>query len=268
MLQVPRRSSINGIVASCIVHAVAIAGMLLLTTARDSTPSESARVLYEPPSHIIWISTPGPGGGGGGGGAKEQSPARAAEVKGSDKQALPSAPRAMSDAPEKPKPEDPLPDVPVQTLGASNLTMLGLIEAGAESLSLGPGDGGGAGTGRGPGAGPGLGDGIGPGRNGGIGDGVWTVGSGVTMPVPVHQEKPQYTIEAMRARIEGAVIVECVVQPTGTCARLRVVRSLDSRLGLDEQAIRAAAGWRFSPGTRLGKPVSVLVTIQLGFSIH
>jgi protein TonB len=263
-----RQSRINGLITSCVVHGVVIAAAVFLTTAGESTRSHPSPAAYEPPSHIIWLSVPGAGGGGGGGGAKEQSPARAAEVKGSDKQSMPSAPRAMSDTPEKPKPVDPLPDVPVQTLGASDLTMFGLIEAGAESLSQGPGDGGGVGPGRGPGAGPGLGDGIGPGRNGGIGDGVWTVGSGVTMPVPVHQEKPQYTIEAMRARIEGAVIVECVVQATGTCSRLRVLRSLDSRLGLDEQALRAAAAWRFAPGMRLGKPVAVLVTIQLGFSIH
>lgn len=267
-LLAPHRSRVNGIATSCVVHGIVIAAALFFTTSRDSTPSESARAPYEPPSHIIWLSVPGLGGGGGGGGAKEQSPARAAEVKGPDKQTMPSASRAMSDAPEKPKPMDPLPDVPVQTLGASNLTMLGLIEAGAESLSQGPGDGGGVGPGRGTGAGPGTGRGIGPGRDGGIGDGVWTVGNGVTMPVPVHQEKPQYTIEAMRARIEGAVVVECVVQPNGECARLRVLRSLDSRLGLDEQALRAAAAWRFAPGTRLGKPVAVLVTIQLGFSIH
>jgi protein TonB len=88
------------------------------------------------------------------------------------------------------------------------------------------------------------------------------------MPRIVHEEKPRYTIEAMRARIEGAVILQCVVQPSGVCARLRVLRSLDSRLGLDEQALQAAAAWRFSPGTRLGKPVAVLVTIQLGFAIH
>ena len=74
--------------------------------------------------------------------------------------------------------------------------------------------------------------------------------------------------DAMRARIEGAVVVECVVLPSGLCARLRVLRSLDSRLGLDEQALQAAAAWRFTPGTRRGKPVAVLVTIQLGFSIH
>jgi protein TonB len=263
-----RRSHVNGIVTSCIVHSVVIVAAVLLTTSRESTRSDSSRTAYEPPSHIVWLSAAGPGGGGGGGGKKEPAPARAAEVKGNDTQSVPSAPRATSDAVEKPEPFAPLPEVPIQTLGASDLTTLGLIEAGAESLSRGPGDGGGAGTGRGTGAGPGFDAGIGPGRGGNIGDGIYQPGSGVTMPIPVHQEKPQYTIEAMRARIQGAVIVECVVEPSGVCAQLRVVRSLDSRLGLDQQALRAAAAWRFSPGTRLGKPVAVLVTIQVGFSIH
>ena len=237
-------------------------------TRRDASRFRSMRP-YEPPPHVIWLSAPGPGGGGGGGGRKEQSPPRAAEVKGSDMQTMPSAPPAAMEAINNPEPAAaPLPDVPVQTLGASNLTTLGLIEAGAETLSHGSGDGTGVGTNRGSGAGPGSGPGIGPGDGGNMGDGIVGPGSGVTMPVAVHQERPRYTIEAMRARIEGAVIVECVVQPSGVCARLRVVRSLDSRLGLDEQALRAAAAWRFTPGTRFGKPVAVAGHVQLGFSIH
>ena len=263
-----RQSRVNGVLTSCVVHGVVIAAALLLATSRESMRSGSSHATYEPPSHVVWLSAAGPGGGGGGGGRKEQAPARAAEVKGNDKLTMPSASRAASDVTEKPEPFVPLPDVPIQTLGASDLTTMGLIEAGAESLSHGSGDGGGVGDRRGTGAGPGDGGGIGPGSGGNIGDGIYQPGSGVTMPVPVHQEKPQYTIEAMRARIEGAVVIECVVQPTGMCAQLRVLRSLDSRLGLDQQALRAAAAWRFSPGTRLGKPVAVLVTIQLGFNIH
>ena len=263
-----RQSRVNGVVTSCIVHGAVIAAAFFLTTSREPMRSDSSRAAYEPPSHIVWLSATGPGGGGGGGGRKEQAPARAAEVKGNDKLTMPSASRAASDVTEKPEPFVPLPEVPIQTLGATDLTTMGLIEAGVESLSHGSGDGGGVGDRRGTGAGPGDGPGIGPGRGGNIGDGIYQAGSGVTMPVPVHQERPQYTIEAMRARIEGAVVVECVVEPTGVCARLRVLRSLDSRLGLDQQALRAAAAWRFSPGTRLGKPVSVLVTIQLGFNIH
>jgi periplasmic protein TonB len=263
-----RQSRVNGVLSSCVLHGLVIAAAFFLTTSRESTRSDSSRTAYEPPPHIVWLGAAGPGGGGGGGGRKEQAAARATEVKGNDKVTVPSAPRAAADATEKPEPLIQLPEVPVQTLGMSDLTTMGLIEAGAESLSYGRGDGGGVGDRRGTGAGPGGGSGIGPGRGGNIGDGIYQPGSGVTMPIPVHQEKPQYTIEAMRARIQGAVVVECVVQPTGVCARLRVLRSLDSRLGLDQQALRAAAAWRFSPGTRLGKPVAVVVTIQVGFSIH
>jgi protein TonB len=257
----------KGLAASCVVHGVVIAVMLLVSAAHDAKQPDALAAAYVSPSHIVWLSTAGPGGGGGGGGKQEQTPARAAQVKGTDTTTMPSAPRSV-DVSEKPTDPDSLPDVPVQMLGASNLTALGLIEAGAESLSPGSGRNGGAGSGDGLGAGPGDGDGIGPGRDRNIGGEIYRPGSGVTMPVPVHEEKPQYTIDAMRARIQGAVVVECVVQPSGVCAQLRVVRSLDSRLGLDQQALRAAAGWRFSPGTRLGKPVAVVVYIQVGFSIH
>lgn len=258
---------VKGLAASGVVHAVALAAVLLVTTWRDVKKSDAPAAPYEAPSHIVWLHAAGPGGGGGGGGKQQQTAARAAQVKGTDGVTMPSAPRS-TDVSEKPKTPEPLPDVPVQTLGASNLTALGLIEAGVESLSPGSGRNGGAGSGDGRGAGPGDGDGLGPGRERNIGGDIYRPGSGVTMPVPVHQEKPQYTIEAMRARIEGAVVIECVVQPSGICAQLRVVRSLDPRLGLDQQALRAAAGWRFSPGTRLGKPVAVMVYIQVGFSIH
>ena len=264
-----RRSRVNGIMTSCVVHGVTIAAAFFLTTPRNAVRVDSSPAAHELPSHIIWLSSPGPAGGGGSGGSREQRPARAAEVKGSDALTMPAAPREALEVSENPEPPvAPLPEVPVQTLGASTLTTLGLVEAGAETLSRGPGEGTGVGNRSGSGAGPGDGGGLGVGSGGNIGGDIYGPGSGVTMPKVVHEEKPQYTIEAMRARIEGAVVVECVVQPSGVCAKLRVLRSLDSRLGLDEQALRAAAAWRFSPGTRLGKPVAVLVTIQLGFSIH
>lgn len=258
---------VKGLTASCVVHGVLITAVLLVTTSGDAKKTGTPAAMYDPPSHIVWLSAAGVGGGGGGGGKQEHTPARAAQVKGTDTVTMPSAPQS-TDVSEKFTAPETLPDVPVQTLGASELTALGLIEAGADSLSSGGGRNGGAGSGDGPGAGSGNDDGLGPGRGGNIGGDIYRPGNGVTMPVPMHEEKPHYTIEAMRARIEGAVVVECVVQPSGVCARLRVVRSLDSRLGLDQQALRAAAGWRFTPGTRQGKPVAVVVYIQVGFSIH
>jgi outer membrane biosynthesis protein TonB len=47
-----------------------------------------------------------------------------------------------------------------------------------------------------------------------------------------------------------------------------VVRSLDNTFGLDQEAIKAAKQWRFRPGTRLGEPVPVLITIELAFTLR
>ena len=52
-------------------------------------------------------------------------------------------------------------------------------------------------------------------------------------------------------------------QPDGTVGDIQVIRSLDSTFGLDQEAIKAATQWRFAPGTRLGEPVPVLITIEL-----
>jgi TonB family protein len=182
---------------------------------------------------------------------------------------MPTSPKPASDAADKPEPPPtPLLDVPAQMLGASDLTAMGLVEAGADSLSRGPGSGDGAGPGQGTGSGPGTGDGLGPGEGGNTGGRVYRPGADVSTPVPVYRQQPRYTIQAMRARVEGEVMVQCVVAPSGECTQLRVLRSLDARLGLDEEALRAAAAWRFSPGMRQGKAVPVLVTILVGFSIR
>jgi TonB family protein len=92
-------------------------------------------------------------------------------------------------------------------------------------------------------------------------------GNGVMLPRLIKDVKPHYTSEAMRAKVQGAVLVECVVLTDGTVGDLKVVRSLDKVYGLDEEAIKAAKQWRFAPGTREGVPVPVLITIELTFTL-
>jgi TonB family protein len=87
-------------------------------------------------------------------------------------------------------------------------------------------------------------------------------------PRVLREVKPQYTSDAMRARIQGVVLLECVVQPNGVCTEIQVVRSLDPTFGLDQEAIEALQQWRFEPGTRLGQPVPVLVTVELAFTLR
>ena len=96
-------------------------------------------------------------------------------------------------------------------------------------------------------------------------EGVVRPGGSVTAPEIVKEVRPQYTPEAMRARIQGAVHVEAVVQRDGSVGLVRVVQSLDKEFGLDEQAVKAVRQWRFRPGKRDGTPVPVLVSIELTF---
>ena len=101
-----------------------------------------------------------------------------------------------------------------------------------------------------------------------MGGDVYRAGTGVTSPTVIRQVRPAYTSEAMRAHVQGLVLLECVVRPDGACGEVTVVRSLDSVFGLDLEAIKAARQWRFRPGTRLGEPVSVPVTIELDFVLR
>src|SRR5581483_1937435 len=160
--------------------------------------------------------------------------------------------------------------IPARELAAAANELPGAIEAppGPPTLSQGSGSGGGAGTGTGTGIGPGTGSGLGPGSGGGTGGGIYRPGSGVTTPILVREVKPQYTSDAMRAKIQGTVWVECVVKQDGTVGDVRVVRSLDPLFGLDQEAVKAARQWRFRPGLRNGEPVPVLITIELTFTLR
>jgi TonB family protein len=93
-------------------------------------------------------------------------------------------------------------------------------------------------------------------------------GQGVTDPAVLKEVRPQYTSEALRAKIAGTVEIEAVVEPNGTIQTARVTKSLDSQLGLDQEALRAARQWLFKPGYREGKPVPVVITMILEFRVH
>jgi TonB family protein len=93
-------------------------------------------------------------------------------------------------------------------------------------------------------------------------------GSGIRLPRVLKEVKPQYTLEAMRAKIQGTALVDCVVKADGTVGDVEVIRSLDKIFGLDQEAIKAAKAWQFEPGTRNGEPVPVLVTIEVTFTLR
>jgi protein TonB len=93
-------------------------------------------------------------------------------------------------------------------------------------------------------------------------------GGGLLPPTVLRDVKPRYTPEAMRARVEGAVVVTAIVQADGTVRDVQVVRSLDPVFGLDQAAVNAARQWLFRPGLMAGLPVPVAVTIELSFNLR
>jgi protein TonB len=254
--QAPRMSSALGV--SGVIHVgLAVAGVLV---ALGGSGVIDATQVKEPIPHVTWLVVPGPGGGGGGGGNKSIEPPRKVEAP------RPQKPPEIQ--PYRPPEDVAIPElaVPVK-LTASDLIQPGAFE-GATTGSQGSGSQGGGGTGTGTGSGPGSGSGVGPGWGGGFGGGAYRPGTGIELPRLVHDEKPLYTADAMRAKIQGTVVLECVVNPDGTVGEVNVVRSLDATFGLDQEAVKAARKWRFTPGRRLGQPVPVLVTLELTFTLR
>ena len=249
------------------------AGMFALVIWLAMNPSvrdTATQAFNDLNDQIIWLDVPGPGGGGGGGGNQSPEPVKKVELKGKDKITVPvEKPPAMEQPKDKP-PEDPIQNltIPAQTLASADLAQAGAMEGIPTSDSLGLGRGGGAGTGVGTGIGSGRGSGLGEGWGGGTGGGAYRPGNGVETPRLLREVKPQYTAQAMRAKVQGEVLLECIVLPDGTVGNIRVVRSLDSAFGLDQEAIKAARQWRFQPGTRQGQPVPVLVTIAIAFTLR
>lgn len=251
------------------IHLVLILAALALRANRE-TPQAADTVARTDAKLVFLDNSARSGGGDQGGGARQTEPVRRAQARGSDAASTPVAP-PPSITPQA-APPDLLLDAPIVSAVPAfadvdvtrGVIAPDLPRAGSQGPGAnGTGDGVRGGTGRGNdrGAGPGDGAGTGPGVRG-VGDG------GVSAPVPVRQVRPQYTSAAMAARLAGSVIVECIVLPDGSVGDARVTRSLDARLGLDEEAVKAARQWRFRPGLFNGQPVAVRVTIELSFSIY
>jgi len=258
-------------VASFAYHVLMAAAIFLAIRYSSSAPAQVAAATPDKlNTQIVWLNEPGPGGGGGGGGNRMKEPPRKAELPGKDTITVPvQKPPSMQLAKKEPDPVEQL-NIPAKTMASAAESLPGALDAppGPPTLSQGSGSGGGSGTGTGTGIGPGTGSGLGPGSGGGTGGGVYRPGNGISLPQLIREVKPQYTSDAMRAKIQGTVWVECVVRPDGTVGDAHVIRSLDSTFGLDEAALTAARQWRFRPGTRMGEPVPVLITIELTFTLR
>jgi TonB family protein len=203
--------------------------------------------------------------GGGGGGDRSLTPASKGRLpKVAPREFTP--PTAVINNPNPKLAMDPSilvpPDVPLPNV---NMNQYGDPLSKFGGASNGTGSGGGIGSGNGGGVGSGNGGGFGPGSGGGAGGGVFRVGGGVSAPQLLYKVEPQYSEEARKAKFQGTVTLYIEVDPNGHATNIRVVQSLG--LGLDEKAEEAVKQWKFRPGYKDGKPVTVAATIQVNFRL-
>lgn len=255
-------------VNSLLVHVLVIA-LLTLPFMLKQMPPVRAATKYEAVDISAYVpSIAGPDkkmGGGGGGGDRSPTPA--------SKGVLPKFSKTQFAPPQAVLPVvDPKLPVPPSLLGPPELKLpqmamgqFGDPNGALGPASNGPGYGGGIGSGSGGGVGSGRGGGFGPGEGGGFGGGAYSVGGGVTAPIPIFKPEPPYSEEARKAKHQGVVVVYIIVDSEGNVTDIRVVRPLG--LGLDEKAVDTVRTWKFKPGMKNGIPVNVRVLVEVQFRL-
>jgi TonB family protein len=116
------------------------------------------------------------------------------------------------------------------------------------------------------GTGPGIGPGVDDGTGGGTGGGPYRPGSGIDPPRLLREVKAQYTEDARKRGLTGAVVLEIVIKSDGSVGDVKVLRGLGA--GLNERAVNAVRNWSFAPARRHGSPVDVIVEVEVEFSLR
>ncbi|MGD0323916.1 MAG: energy transducer TonB [Terriglobia bacterium] len=253
-----------------LLHLMAVAIIILPFFVEHMTQQVKASTKYEAVDispYLAELQAAGKRtGGGGGGGDRSPTPASKGAVPRFAKQQL-APPLAVIRNPNPKLQVEPTllgpPELKLPQM-ASNMPW-GDPQGVLGPPSNGPGTGGGIGSGEGTGIGSGKGGGLGPGEGGGTGGGIYSVGGGVSAPIPIYKPEPAYSEEARKAKYQGTVVLWIVVDVQGNVTDPRVVRPLG--LGLDEKALETVRTWKFKPALRNGSPVPVRVIVEVSFRL-
>jgi protein TonB len=90
------------------------------------------------------------------------------------------------------------------------------------------------------------------------------VGGELKAPKLLERVEPEYPPLAVRARVQGVVILEAVVDRQGRVEDVSVLRSIPL---LDRAAIAAVRQWHYSPLLLNGQPERFVLTVTLSFSL-
>jgi TonB family protein len=90
---------------------------------------------------------------------------------------------------------------------------------------------------------------------------------GYSFPSCVRCGPARYSDAAVKAKVQGTVLLDVVIGADGRAEKISVKRALPC--GLDQQAINAVKDWEFKPATGPdGKPAAVLQTAEVTFHLY
>jgi protein TonB len=91
------------------------------------------------------------------------------------------------------------------------------------------------------------------------------VGGNIRQPTRTKNVPPVYPPIAQSARVQGIVIIEATIGPTGKVQDAKVIRSIPL---LDAAALDAVKQWEYSPTLLNGVPVPVIMTVTVNFTLQ
>lgn len=95
-------------------------------------------------------------------------------------------------------------------------------------------------------------------------DGALRVGGNVRTPVKIRDVRPIYPPLAQAGQVSGMVIAEVRIGTDGLVEDARILKSIPL---LDQAALDAITQWRFRPTLMNGRPVPVIMTVTVNFTL-
>ncbi|MBI4461562.1 MAG: energy transducer TonB [Acidobacteria bacterium] len=95
--------------------------------------------------------------------------------------------------------------------------------------------------------------------------GIFSIGVDVRPPECESCPDPDYASNAQGANVQGTVKLLAVVTESGRIGGIRLVQSLG--FGLDESSVVCVSEWRLKPALRSGKPIRVLMHVEMNFRL-
>ena len=90
------------------------------------------------------------------------------------------------------------------------------------------------------------------------------VGGTIQEPRKLRNVNPIYPPDALQARIQGVVVLECTIDPAGKVVAVRLLRGVPL---LTEAAVAAVKQWEYTPTVLNGVPVPVIMTVTVNFKL-